>query len=653
MKLRRTRDAGRRLIDRFKFLLERLVLRGTSYRLLLVAALIGFVCGAGGMLALQATSSFSGPGEAIWWAFLRMANPAYLSGDEGPMLRTLGTVVTVAGQVLFVGALVAIMAKWVNDGLGVLESGLTPITGNGHVLILGWTNRTPEVIRELLRSGQIRKRLQGRDPSKVQIVILAREVKAALARDLKATLGELWKERQITFRSGSPLRIDQLQRVDYVHSSVIILPGGDFSKAKDRDLHTIKALLTITNRSLVRSDAEFPFAVAEIFDPQQIPVAGSAYGGSLEVLASDVMVSRLIAQNVRHPGLSSVYRNLLTQGRGCGIHIRDLPRFARSPLRHLAPVFPRAVVLGVVRPEAGNYRPMLNPPDGFVREDGDRLVLLACNVADTEPLAGSEPRPPPRKDPILARQTEARDLRVLVLGWSHKVAMLIREFDEYRDSSFSIDLLSPVSVAQRNEDLSISAVQPNRVQVHHLEGDYTIPSVLAQLNLRSYDRIVLLGSDEVGSGERSDAETLLAYLLIRKALPSDATVPTIVVELLDPDNAVLFRRRPGEVLVSPLLLSHMLAQIALQRELRSVYDHLFGSGGAEIFFRSALEYGAVGREIGFPELQNTAAQRGETALGIRSAPHQSGHLGRVWLNPDPNKQWAMREEDEVVALASV
>jgi hypothetical protein len=44
----------------------------------------------------------------------------------------------------------------------------------------------------------------------------------------------------------------------------------------------------------------------------------------------------------------------------------------------------------------------------------------------------------------------------------------------------------------------------------------------------------------------------------------------------------LFRERPGEVLISPLVLSYILAQITLRPELRAVFDELFGPGGAEI-----------------------------------------------------------------------
>ena len=54
--------------------------------------------------------------------------------------------------------------------------------------------------------------------------------------------------------------------------------------------------------------------------------------------------------------------------------------------------------------------------------------------------------------------------------------------------------------------------------------------------------------------------------------PRGARRPSVIVELLEPDNAELLGRSRGEVIVSPLIVSHMLAQVALRRELRVVVE---------------------------------------------------------------------------------
>src|SRR5690606_7794786 len=77
--------------------------------------------------------------DAIWWAFLRLTDPGYLGDDAGAFRRTVSTFVTVAGYVLFMGSLIAIMTQWLRQRMLQLERGLTPIAMRDHILLLGWT----------------------------------------------------------------------------------------------------------------------------------------------------------------------------------------------------------------------------------------------------------------------------------------------------------------------------------------------------------------------------------------------------------------------------------------------------------------------------------------------------------------------------------
>lgn len=103
------------------FRMERWIQRGWVPQVALAAGLIGTIACTAGLMAWMATDAFAGPGEAIWWAFLRLTDPGYLGDDEGVVLRTLSTVVTVAGYVVFMGMLVAIMTQWLIRTVARLE----------------------------------------------------------------------------------------------------------------------------------------------------------------------------------------------------------------------------------------------------------------------------------------------------------------------------------------------------------------------------------------------------------------------------------------------------------------------------------------------------------------------------------------------------
>lgn len=305
--------------NRFKFLVERMLLRGAHYRLMLIAALIGLVAAIGGVMVLEVEgveSGFSGVDEAVWWAFLRLTDPGYLGDDVGLVRRVVSTAITVLGYVLFMGALIAIMSQWLTQTMRRLESGLTPIAQSDHVLVLGWTNRTASIVEELLSSSEERlhRFLERHGARRLNIAILAEDVSAELVQELRDHLGPLWDGRRIIFRTGTPLDLDHLRRVDFANAAAIILPGSDYGGAMTTDTRTIKTMLSISQHVTKEGKQKYPLLVAEIFDARKVMVGVRAYNGPVEVISSDLFISRLIAQTLRHPGLSKIFNELLRGG---------------------------------------------------------------------------------------------------------------------------------------------------------------------------------------------------------------------------------------------------------------------------------------------------------------------------------------------------
>lgn len=128
-----------RIRQKILFTLERQLVKGAQFQLLLVAAFIGLISLVGGLLVMPSGPPTSTFGESVWWAFLRLSDPGYLGDDEGGWRRFISTLITVAGYVVFLGSLVAIITTWMNRKIRHLEQGLTPVTANNHLLILGST----------------------------------------------------------------------------------------------------------------------------------------------------------------------------------------------------------------------------------------------------------------------------------------------------------------------------------------------------------------------------------------------------------------------------------------------------------------------------------------------------------------------------------
>ncbi len=645
-----------RLINRLVFLLERFLLRGAFYQLLFIAALIVLVSIISGMVVhFFLPAEFKDYGESVWWGLLRLSDPGYLGDDKGALQRIVSLIVTVLGYVLFMGSLVAIMTTALSRLMRRLEMGLTPISHKGHLLILGWNNRTETIIKELLLSeGRVRRFLARVRAGRLHIVVLAEDITTTLVHDLKSRLGPLYDERKITFRSGNSLRVEHLARADFLNASAIILSADDFAGIEQEalDARTIKTLLSISNAARNIGDDSPPPLTCEIFDTRRTPIAQAGYQGEIEIIPSAAVISRLIVQNVRHSGLSYVYSELLTHASGNQIYIRDSAALAGELFEDIATVFPRAVPLGVMRVQSGGLVPMLNPQHGLRVTKDDKIIFIAQDYENSEP-AGTPSRLTYRDAAEIPVDTDTSAKKILCLGWSHKLPALLSEFASYGSESFVIDVVSMTSATEREALIDRFAVPLDNLNVQHIEADYTAPNDLSRILSQTYDNILFLASDRMSSGEESDARTILGYLLLGRELPAGAPRPSVLIELMDSENKHLFDERSGEVLISPEILSHMLTSVTLRPGLRIIFEELFTSDGAEIFFRPPEYYVELGQELRFCDLQKAIAARGDIALGIfRAATPDLESVDRLSLNPVRDSLWTLAPGDELVVLTT-
>jgi len=620
---------------RILYAIERILVRGAHYRLLVVMVFIGLVSTIGGLLLVSGGSP-EGPIDAIWWAFLRLSDPGYLGDDEGLWRRILSTVLTVLGYVIFLGAMVAILTQWLNDTLNRLERGHTPVRLSGHIVILGWTNRTPTVCHELVTSeGRLSRWLARRGVRRLRVAILAHEIGPERDLELRAALGSRYRRQHFVLRSGNSLRAEHLERVDLAHAASVVLPGIEATSenAVYHDATVIKTLRAIAAEH--RSADALPTCVCEIFDSRRIAMAQYAYGGPLEVLASDVIIGRLLGDSLREPGSSAVLDEMLTYGSGGTLYLRsweEAPCTVGEILRGVQ----GAILLGVA--SEGEFR--LTPGDDAPVHTDDALVFLAASYEDTQWRADVPAPAAAERNAELALSRPRSGGRVLMLGWSRRVPDLLRQLDSREGESWTIDVLSMIPPIKREADLKEHGVELVRVEVSHRTGDLTIPADLAAVEPGGYDRIFLVASDWPSSGDASDARTVATYIALSTILGPQP--PPLLVEIGDDGNCELFDAGDAEVVVSPRILSRVLAQVVLRRRMRLVIDEIFGAGQSQLRFMSSASSGA----LRFGDLAATLRDRGAIAIGLRR-----GALGgEVLLAPGDDVVVDFGRDDAVIVL---
>lgn len=660
------------LLDRLRFLVERALIRGPHIQLLVVAAVVALVALVGGLAVLPPGANGEGLEQSVWWAFLRLTDPGYLGDDQGAWRRVVATALTLAGYVLFMGTLVAIMTGWLLRSMRTLERGLTPVVMEDHFVVLGWTDRTVPLLQELLLSTfRVRHFLAGLGGGpgggrRARIVTLVEELDDEILEEIRQDHVVGPRASEVVLRSGSAINADHLRRVAAVHAAAVIVPSPQEQEPGEvsADVEVIKILLSLDGQVQAAGEPH-PYVVIELQEPRHEEVARRAYGGPLEVVSSSQLIGRLMAQNMRHPGLSRVYNELLSPEIGSEIFIRHHDALAGKTFAEAARRFERATLCGVVRSNEGRFSNHLAPGPDFTLAAGDALVLIARTFRDAapaeEPWRGAG-RPLKRLAAEPLRELEHRGRRVLVLGWSEKVPALLAELGSYGAGAFVVTVVSSLPIHDRLERLRHQNLELSESFCRHIEVDYTHWAEEGAREIALADHVLFMSSDRLVSGEEADARTIMGYLSLEETLsqPRKRGRPPLqrLVELSDPHNQTLIGERVGEVMISPILLSHVLAQVALRRELSVVLDELFTAGGAEIGFRQLEEYELEPGISGFAELEEEATRRGEVFLGVerdaRAREGKGSAPGRALeLNPERGRSWELAAHDRLVVMTRV
>ncbi|BES73330.1 lipoprotein [Marinobacter nanhaiticus D15-8W] len=647
------------LLDRVKYIVERQFVKGALFQLLVVGIGIGLISLIGGLLVWPGADSFQDLGDAVWWAFLRLTDPGYLGDDEGDWRRLVSTMLTVTGYVVFMGTLVAILTRSLIAKMTDLERGLTPVTLRNHVVVLGWTSRTVPILQELLASsGRVKRFLERHATKRLRLVVLSDEVTSAQTLSLRNERDIGRRARQIVLRSGTPLQPEALHRVACLDAAAVIVPSSSHGPDSlvTSDVGTVKALLSMTSQAQYLH-AKLPYVVAEIEDIRKQAVVERAYPGPLEVIASDAMISRLLVQTLLHPGLSEVLNELLTARFGNDIFVRSGDIASGQTLGEFAQNCPDAVVLGLLERAGNGWNVMLNAPSDTRITDEDRIIVMARDYDDTHPMEPGETRGRARLELVErhagkrlpVRQSGPRH-RVLILGWNRRVPALLAEMARYPNHTYEVDLVSILPVEMRENEIARYLPAESEVSHRQLMADFAVEEELRRVDPAGYDAIFLLSSDRLSTGEEADARTMMGYLQLQEVLASVEDPPQVVMELSDPDNETLLVTNQNETLVSSMILSHILAQVALRRELRVVLDELFTPGGAEIMMRSPDEF-ELPAGADFAAFEKTAGARGETALGVFRAKQDED--GR-WLemNPGRDTRLNLQPGDQLVVMGT-
>lgn len=608
--------------------------------LLLVSALIVFlislVVAVSGTLAEHEATQRVDFIELVWLSLLRTLDPGTMGGDVGTVPFVLAMLAVTLGGIFIISTLIGIISSGIEGKLANLRKGRSRVVEKGHTVILGWSAQVFSVINQLISANAGR---QGHC-----LVVLAQRDKVEMEDEIRARVGRSHGTR-IVCRSGSPIDLDELDiSSPQTSRSIIVLSPAN----ADPDAEVIKSLLALTNAPNRR--AEPYHIVAELQDPRNLEVARLASHGEAQLVLVGDLIGRIAAQACRQPGLSVVYTELLDFG-GDEIHFAGSLGLAGRTFGEALRAFRTSCLIGIV-PIGG--QPVINPPMEQVIAPGDGLVFVAAEEGAMR-VDGPPNGAPVEETLVPFADREAEPERTLVLGWNQRTPRVLQELDRYVCPGSVATL---VTDASSGADVAALAGRLEHLDLGHVEGDTSDRGLLDGLAVTSYDHAVIMAYSDQLDEQRADARTLVTLLHLRDIVASSVEAverrPSIVTEMLDLRNRSLAQvTRADDFIVSDMLASMTVAQLAEHPGRQAVLEELFNVAGSEIYLKPVEDYVVTGRPLDFYAPLEAARRRGEVCFGYRQMRHADDparHYG-VTLNPDKAVQVTFAPADRLIVLA--
>ncbi|MCX7880107.1 MAG: NAD-binding protein [Ignavibacteria bacterium] len=577
--------------------------------------------------------------DAFWVVLLRTLDGGVLAEDPLDTSFLIFMLISTLFGLLMTSVFIGVVSSTVMDKIMELRKGRSMVLAKNHTVILGWSFQVFQIISELVIANENQKGST--------IVILAEKDKVEMDDEIRAKVGDTKNTKVIT-RTGNPIDLRDLEIVNLNQAKSIIVIAPDVTEP---DSYVIKTILAITNNPNRKPLPEKYHIVAEIRHPRNVPIAEIAGRDEVQLVVFDYVISRIIAQTCRQPGLSVVFSELL-DFKGDEIYFAFEPKLIGKTFVEALFAYENSMVIGL-RKFDGTI--LLKPPMNTRIEEGDKIIAISEDD-DTILLSGLlDYKIDPgaiREEPKLKERTPEN---TLILGWNRRAPLIINELDKYVTPNSKLVVVTDLPYAERTI-LEMNYELKNH-EISFIYGDTTDRRVLDNLVVEQFDHIIVLAQTEMLDVQSVDARTLSTLLHLRDIADRTMHRFSIVSEMLDDRNRELAEiTHADDFIVSVRLDSLLLSQISENRELKTIFEILFSASNPSIFIKPAEFYVELGRPVNFYTVLESARERDEIAIGYKlreSKPRYQGDSMLAYgvrVNPIKSNRIFFSEGDKIIVI---
>jgi hypothetical protein len=582
----------------------------------------------------------------IWKIFLAMTDPGNMGEDteSSAWLKFTIIVAGILGVVIF-SMLIAFITTQLEGMIHRFRKGRSKVIEDGQTLILGWNERVIDIIRELIIANE--------SESRASVVILADRDKEEMDDEVLTLIADT-KTTRIVTRSGSTSTLANLHKVnaEQAKSAIVLASCGHGATDEEKRLSDARVIKTVLALIGCQGGSNEINIVAELFEESSRELVETFESDRITTVDSWDILGKILVQTSRTSGLAVVYNEILSfDGGEMYFYNAD---WGQIPFYQLLYHFPDGVIMGVRRAD-GSLE--LRPAKEAVVNPDDEVLILAEDNSTIQ--YQKEPVARPRDFPYTNKERKHKQERELILGWHSVASIVVSEYADYLLQGSTIDIvvnrpsLSIKADVERlkraNQKLKINLIDKNPMAWEDLVG----------IDPFHYDNVIILSqSEDDPSPERTDSETMVILLLMRKMLrdnPERHKGTKLITQVLNSENQELITQtNVDDFIISNKLITMIFAQLSEEPRIKQLYDDMFAEEGSEIYLKPVpLYFDTLPVQATFADILAQVCKRDEICLGVRMGrlANDPGKNFGVKLNPPKDQAFTLSEFDSLVVLA--
>jgi Trk K+ transport system NAD-binding subunit len=505
--------------------------------------------------------------------------------------------------------------------------------GVHHTFILGWSKKMASLLRQLAVANQS---LGGGE-----ITVLAAVELERMEQEYKQESIDMLGT-SVRFLCGNRHETEILRKasIDTASAIIVLAESHDADESDQLSGIIVRKIMKVVDAASFKGHI-----VVEVIDVENEPWIKKAGGDLVETVVAKDVVTRLMVQCARQPGLAQVWRDILGFDKA-EFYLKRWPELDGTRFIDVLISFPEAIPCGV-KVASRNNKIVLNPDDEYVLAEGDEVLVIADDDDSYAP-SSSLPEVHVIKHEASEELAEEKvEKKILICGWQQDMEDMISVLEQTLGTGSEVWIFSEVPEEERETRLKekgIVAEDLENVKLTQITGKATAMKDLEDLPLETFDSILLVADGDMAfHAEQESLSTLIMIKSIQaKRLPyrearavqihpagnskscwidelQHCTAQSIIVsEILNAQTKEAIDKADDsqDIEISDEMVSMALAMVAEDKRISGILDELFAEEGNEMIMRPAEMYlDRDAEELSFYDVMMRARLRKEIVIG--------------------------------------